>query len=222
MKTTSLKVKAYNSLKEKIIHGIYAPGQYLNENLLMEELNIGRTPIKDALGRLEQEGLIEIKPKKGVIVTSLSLQDINMIFEMRLLYEPYIVKHYGNLIPEKELLHFYNIFTNTKLDHYSKDQDKYYSLDADFHQMIITASPNTYIHRCYAMIQTQSERFRYMTGKISDKRIADTFTEHLQIVNPLIKKDWDKAQEQLIHHLNQSKKATMQLIMENADRISII
>ena len=222
MKKVSLKMQAYTALKENIIHGIYAPGQYLNENILMEELQIGRTPIKDALGRLEQEGLIIIKPKKGIVVAPLTLQDVNMIFEMRLLFEPYILKNYGSRISEEDLTYFYHIFSDFNLKKYTDDQDKYYQLDTDFHNIIIMASPNSFIHRCYNMVQTQSERFRFMTGNYSEKRIADTFTEHLKIVEPLLEKDWNTAAEEMIIHLNASKPATLKSVMTSLDHLSIM
>ena len=64
MAKTNLKTLAYKTIKQKIVTCEYAPGMYLNEEILTEELKISRTPIRDALSRLEQEGLIEIKPKK--------------------------------------------------------------------------------------------------------------------------------------------------------------
>lgn len=79
MVKTNLKTLAYNTIKQKIVTCEYAPGTFLNEEILTDELKISRTPIRDALSRLEQEGLIEIKPKKGITVTALSIKDVNMI-----------------------------------------------------------------------------------------------------------------------------------------------
>ena len=65
---------------------------------------------RQALSRLEQEGLVEIKTKRGVTVSPLSINDVNMIFEVRTIYETYILRNYGPLIPEKQLARFYDIF----------------------------------------------------------------------------------------------------------------
>ena len=97
MPKTNLKTLAYNKIRQKIVTCEYAPGTFLNEEILTEALGLSRTPIRDALGRLEQEGLIEIRPKRGIIVKSLTVSDINMIFEVRNMYEPYILKNYGSL-----------------------------------------------------------------------------------------------------------------------------
>ena len=70
MPKLSLKQMAYNSIKEKILNCQYMPNSFLNEDLLCEEFGVSRTPIRDALSRLEQEHLITIMPKKGFFVAS--------------------------------------------------------------------------------------------------------------------------------------------------------
>ena len=81
MSKMNLKTQAYNTIRQKIATCEYAPGTFLNEELLTTELGLSRTPVRDALSRLEQEGLIEIKPKKGIIVMPLSINTINMILK---------------------------------------------------------------------------------------------------------------------------------------------
>ena len=176
MVKTNLKTLAYNTIKQKIVTCEYAPGTFLNEEILTDELKISRTPIRDALSRLEQEGLIEIKPKKGITVTALSIKDVNMIFEIRKLYEPYILKNYGSFLDEDKLNEFYHIFSHKDANSECFQNNNYfYDLDSSFHQMIMDACPNIYLRQNYALIQTQSERFRFLTGDISNSRVEDTF-----------------------------------------------
>ena len=94
----SLKLQAYQYLKTKILNCEYRPNEFLNEQKLCAEMgNISRTPMRDALGRLEQEGLITILPKKGLMVSGITEDDVHSMFEMRLLVEPYALRTYGNL-----------------------------------------------------------------------------------------------------------------------------
>ncbi len=218
MAKTNLKSVAYNSIRQKIVTCEYAPGSFLNEELLSEELKISRTPIRDALGRLEQEGLIEIKAKKGITVTPLSIRDINMIFQVRKLYEPYALKNYGSHIPEEQLNEYYKIYKSRKTDAKClEDSNYFYELDNAFHQMIIDACPNTYLQHSYAQTQTQNERFRFMSGNVVDSRLTDTFHEHIDIIIPCLQKDWDTAVEKLLYHLDEAKKVTFQLVFDNSD-----
>ena len=90
----SLKLQAYQYLKTKILNCEYRPNEFLNEQKLCAEMgNISRTPMRDALGRLEQEGLITILPKKGLMVSGITEEDVHSMFEMRLLVEPYALRH---------------------------------------------------------------------------------------------------------------------------------
>lgn len=100
----SLKLQAYQYLKTKILNCEYRPNEFLNEQKLCAEMgNISRTPMRDALGRLEQEGLITILPKKGLMVSGITEEDVHSMFEMRLLVEPYALRTYGNAIPREHL-----------------------------------------------------------------------------------------------------------------------
>ena len=115
----SLKLQAYHYLKSRILSCEYAPSQFLNEQKLCAEMgNISRTPMRDALGRLEQEGLIAILPKKGLMVSPITDEDVHSIYEVRLLVEPYSLRVYGSLLPREEL----DRVDQVMLDHYYKPQ----------------------------------------------------------------------------------------------------
>ena len=216
MPKINLKTQAYNTIRQKIVTCEYAPGTFLNEELLTSELGLSRTPIRDALSRLEQEGLIEIKPKKGILVMPLSINTINMIFEVRQLYEPYILLNYGTSLSIQQLKRFYNIFSSRKTNtSCSENHNYFYELDTEFHNFIISTCPNPYIRQNYNMIQTQAERFRYMKGNVSTKRLDDTFHEHLEIICACLKDDWTAAAEKMTYHLEQSKRSTFELIFNN-------
>lgn len=216
MEKIKLKTLAYNTIKDNIVTCEYAPGTFLSEEQLSAELAISRTPIRDALGRLEQEGLIEIKPKVGITVKTLTIKDLTMCFEIRMLYEPYIIKKYGTSLSDEELARYYQIFSQPELHNTSaNNNDEYYQLDSSFHQMIIDICPNHYMKKSYSLIQTQSERFRYMSGNVANNRLEETFREHCEIISACLLKDWDVAAKQLSYHLKESKRATFQLIFNN-------
>lgn len=220
MPKTNLKTLAYNKIRQKIVTCEYAPGTFLNEEILTEPGLTARHP-----GRFRPsgaEGLIEIRPKRGIIVKSLTVSDINMIFEVRNMYEPYILKNYGSLLPVERLHGFYDIFLHTDSNSECfKNNDYFYELDSDFHLMIVRSCPNVYIQNNYSLILTQNARFRYMTGNVSKNRLEDTFKEHLDIIRPCLQKNWDEAAEKMLYHLEESKKSTFQLIFDGMDNGTI-
>lgn len=118
----TLKEHAYNCIKQKILNCEYQPGMFLSEDLLKNEMNMSRTPIRDAISRLEQENLVRILPKKGILVSGISIREIQSIYEARLLLEPYAVLHYGNRIPEQRYLEFLRLFAGSE-QHTSEKND---------------------------------------------------------------------------------------------------
>ena len=208
----SLKLQAYQYLKTKILNCEYRPNQFLNEQKLCAEMgNISRTPMRDALGRLEQEGLITILPKKGLMVSGITEEDVHSMFEMRLLVEPYALRTYGNAIPREQLEAY------AELMHHSERIEDFCESDDDFHELLMSTLPNKYLRSAYDRITGLNTRFRIMTGKVSMINQEQTCEEHLeilknwlesyhaeellQILDAALAGDWDGAAMALQHHL---------------------
>ena len=130
----SLKLQAYQYLKTKILNCEYRPNEFLNEQKLCAEMgNISRTPMRDALGRLEQEGLITILPKKGLMVSGITEEDVHSMFEMRLLVEPYALRTYGDRIPREALENY------TELMHHPERISDFCESDDGFHELLMSS-----------------------------------------------------------------------------------
>ena len=158
---TSLKLQAYQYLKTKILNCEYRPNEFLNEQKLCAEMgNISRTPMRDALGRLEQEGLITILPKKGLMVSGITEEDVHSMFEMRLLVEPYALRTYGSGIPREQLETF------AELMHHPDSITDFCESDDEFHELLMSTLPNKYLRSAYDRITGLNTRFRIMTGKV--------------------------------------------------------
>lgn len=210
MAKNNLKHQAYSLIKEKIINCEFAPGVVFNEEFLCEEVNTSRTPVRDALSRLEQEGLIKIMPKRGIMVTELSLKDVNMVFEMRLLLEPYAIKQYGYALDEDTMLNYYQYFS---LPSEGKSDKTFFQIDDEFHLWIVSAANNIYLRNNYELLHNQNLRFRILTGKRSVQRLEQTCAEHIEILKACIKKDWNTAAQAMEAHLIQSKECTFELLL---------
>lgn len=192
----SLKLQAYQYLKTKILNCEYRPNEFLNEQKLCAEMgNISRTPMRDALGRLEQEGLITILPKKGLMVSGITEEDVHSMFEMRLLVEPYALRTYGHQIP-REALEAYR-----KMMLHPETIDDFCEADDTFHELLMSTLPNKYLRAAYDRITGLNTRFRIMTGKVSMINQDQTCEEHLKILDAALNDDWDKAADALQQHL---------------------
>lgn len=215
----SLKQQAYQTIRAKILNCEYAPNSYLNEEQLCKEINVSRTPIRDALSRLEQENLIKILPKKGVVVAHLNINEINMIYETRILLEPYILSTYGNRIDDNHFNELKNIITESDslitliTTSNSTDLTKIHELDDDFHNLIVQSSQNRYFIQCYKNMGAQNSRLRILSGNLNKDRLEKTQEEHIQITNEIIKRNYKKAADTLEAHLMASKEAAFNVLL---------
>lgn len=205
----SLKVKTYEYIKQKIIHCEYEPGMFLNEEVLCSETGVSRTPVRDALSRLEQEGLIKILPKKGIMISTLSINDMNMTYEFRLLIEPYIIKNYGYLLDSEELLQYYHLFSDSSL---LENQQLSSTADDEFHMWLVNSSPNIYFKNSYLAIHNQNLRYRTLSGIRSREKAINEQEDHLQIIGECLKENWSQASEFMRQHILNSKETSFRLL----------
>ncbi|PKM66537.1 MAG: GntR family transcriptional regulator [Firmicutes bacterium HGW-Firmicutes-2] len=214
----SLKQKAYTIIKSKILNCEYPPSMFLNEEILCNEINASRTPIRDALVRLEQENLVTILPKKGIIVSSLTISEINAIYETRILLEPYILLNYGARITEDILKRMKDSITRMDLDKESLSNEAIsdlYVIDDEYHKLLIGLCNNKYLIQCHDHIYAQNYRLRIMSGNQIPERLIASKNEHLKIHNYIIQENYIKASEALKEHLLASKEAAFKVIINS-------
>ena len=90
--TRSLSEEAYTQLRSMIVRLDFVPGDVLREDDLQDQLGIGRTPIREALQRLEREHFVNVVPRQGIFVTGIDVGELSMLFETRSVLEPYAAR----------------------------------------------------------------------------------------------------------------------------------
>ncbi len=220
----SLKQQAYAIIKSKIVNCEYAPNMLLNEELLCKEINASRTPIRDALSRLEQENLVTILPKKGILVSPMTVNEINTIYETRILLEPYILAAYGTRITQEIFQRMQTIVTGIHVDPEKctpENIKQYYKLDNEYHHIIVNLSENKYLIQCYENMFNHNLRLRILGGNQLPQRFLETQQEHLQIHDEIVRRNYVQAAEVLKQHLLSSKDASFKILMNMNSSYSI-
>lgn len=208
-KKQTLKEIAYNFIKNKIINCEYAPNAFINEEMIATELKVSRTPIREALMRLEQEQLINILPKKGIMVCPLTPDLITSIFETRLLIEPYILENYGKYLDRSKLLEFKKLYEGE----YRKNRDEFY-IDDNFHSFLYHCSKNSYLIKTLENTNVHNQRIRVYSG-IKVFRVPFTYDEHLSIINALLEEDYKSAASRMREHIINSRKNSLEIVFSS-------
>ena len=208
----NLRDKAYNAIKDKILTGRIGHSDFLNEAELMKELDVSRTPIREALSLHEQEGLVSVLPKKGVLVKPLTVSDISQGFEVRTIIEPYIIETYLKFIDKHELLKIKAL--SQKLIIEPPDPTKFAKLDDHFQRGIASACPNVFIKTMLGKVFDQNIRVRIYSEKNLWERHIEAAKEHIELIDYILDNKVDDAQKAMVHHLITSKEIQMMALRD--------
>lgn len=196
----TLSETAYAILKEKLISAHYVPGQFLQEAQVVEDLGMGRTPVHQALHRLHQEGLIEIIPRKGVLVQSDSLSEIHLALETRLLIEPFCAGLTAERRTPEQLAELESL--NRLFDDNQADLSKkaLMELDRTFHARIATFSGNHLLAEFQRGVHDRMSRIWFLpTWHFHDFNM--TSNEHAAIIDTIRARDSVAASAAMRSHI---------------------
>lgn len=157
----SLTHRAYGRLEEMIVTLKLTPGQVLSESSLVEQLGIGRTPIREALQRLAFEGLISILPRRGVLVTEINIGRQLALLEVRREIERLIARRAAQRTTPEERAAFQELADRLEESAAERDDVTFMRLDLRFNHMTVAACRNEYAARTMRLMQGLSRRFWY-------------------------------------------------------------
>ena len=202
-KTVSLADQVFERLENDIIQGVYPRGEVLTELKLVEHLGVSRTPIREALRRLEQERLIA-DTGKGSLVLGITEDDLLDIMNIRQRIEG-LAAYYAtiNLNEEAraELAHIVDLqefyFNKGDLDHLRR-------VDDEFHDAICRLSGRTVIYDTLSPLLRKTRRYRRQAMQDPD-RVKFTMKEHREMYEAIVSGDAEKAMELTEQHIRQAK-----------------
>lgn len=195
-----ISAKVYEIIREAIISGKFPSGMKLTVDDLSKELKVSRTPVKEALVRLEREGLVENIPRKGMYVAKISIEDALEIYELREILEGLAARKTAERIDEENLKLLKEIIK--KSENYVREEDfkNYSNLDEEFHKIIWNISANKKLFKILENIRSIIRLL--MTSSVNiPGRAHSSLLEHKKIISAFEKKDPDFAETCMREHI---------------------
>lgn len=200
-----LREIVYEELKRQILVGEIAPGTRMMEVDLAEEMGVSRTPVREAIRKLEKEGLVTIEPRRGAYASDISIKDILDVLEVRQTLEGMAASLAARKVTEEEKQDFIRANAAYKAAILSGNTDEIIKNDEYFHQLIVNYSDNKTLTQLLSQVQELALRFRYIYYD-DFSRYERMPKEHEEIEEAILSGDIAKAKivaEEHVAHLKE-------------------
>ncbi len=208
-KGNSLAAQAYEQIKERILTLHFLPGQYLNEGALCAMLGAGRTPVHQALQRLEIDGLVEIMPRKGVIVQPDSLSEIVKILDSRVTVEAELARNAAQRTTPADAEELKALAQQGYGNGQPTDIDAFTAGDRAFHGKFAQMSGNPVLFEFARSLHERSVRYWYLhLWRTMDTKA--TIRQHTAIADMIARGDGDGAAKAVRDHIESLRERLLQ------------
>lgn len=202
-KSVSLADQVFERLENDIITGVYPRGEILTELKLVEQLGVSRTPIREALRRLEQERLIE-ESGKGSVVLGITDEDLMDIMEIRQQIEGLATYYAVKNMTDEDLQDLRRISELQDFYFEKKDLDRLRQMDDQFHNWIYVICGRSVLRDTLQPLHRKTQRYRKKSIS-NDERLSQSILEHKEILATIESRDADKAAQRMTRHINNAK-----------------
>ncbi len=210
-----LREMVFESLREAIILGRLKPGERLMEIQVAEEMGVSRTPVREAIRKLELEGFVVMMPRKGAYVAGISVKDIVDVFEVRAALEGLAAGLAAERSTEEEMEELERSLIKINVEA-GDDINVIAEGDNSFHQIIYRASRNHHLVQIITRLQEQIQRFR-MTSLSQPGRTKIALDEHKKIVEAISDRNVEEAQALATEHIENAEQILLNALREEAD-----
>jgi len=185
---TTISVSIFNILANEIVSGVLKPGAKLEEIPLATRFKVSRTPIREVLRDLASKGLVQMEPRKGVLVAQIGLEELSDMLEAECELEALcaqIAAHRMSLLEKKQLERVHEL---TAIAVSKGDDARYLELNHEFHNLISAGTHNKLIAETVGNLRGRLSGFRQAQSK-TEKRLQTSHAEHQCIVDTILRSD---------------------------------
>ena len=189
-----------DELEQDIVTGSLRPGERLDEQTLAARFGVSRTPIREALMQLASAGLVELQPRRGAFVASLSLREVIERFEVMAALEGACGALAARRLTEVESMRLLEAHEACGREARSGDADAYYYANERFHQVLYDASHNVYLAEQTRQLHDRLKPYRRLQLRALS-RVAASLAEHQAVVDAVLAGDGERAERVLKDHI---------------------
>lgn len=191
----------YHSIKKMIFEGTFKPGERIVENQLAKEFGVSKSPIREAIRMLENEGLVVTDEKSRVKVYEPTIQDVEEIYFCRMALESFAVERMTSMVTEEEIQSIHQVLQETaEAIEKEKSAEVVVTLNEQFHHLIIAYTQNKRLQKQLDGLKSLTHFFRILNLE-GENRAEDILKQHHKIFGYIQNREGKKAADEMISHL---------------------
>ena len=207
--------RVYHIIKDAVIHRQFTPGVWIKQEQISQAIGISRTTVRPVLARLQSEGLIEARPRKGFRVVEFSQEELDDLFEVREMLETAFFTRSAQAIPKEELQTTLTSLENAEQkmkeaepgsELWDSRLREYLELDRAFHDRLIEASGNKQWRQIYLNTRNKIEIIGYQASYIPEQ-LSNAIDQHSRIIKALLKQDFKNAELIMREHIRNVRRS---------------
>lgn len=215
IKHISLADKVFMQLENEILSGKYKSGDILTEMKLSAEYGVSRTPVREAIRRLQQENLV-MESGKGIVVIGISLKDLSDIYDIRIRLEGLACRWAAEKITEEQLKKIHNTLELQEFYTIKNRAENIKDMDTNFHTAIYSCCGSDTLMEILTMLHRKIQMYRKFSVETS-ARAKKSYEEHSQIYKALCARDGELTEKLVIRHLQNAKENLLSALNAKGD-----
>lgn len=200
--------QAYDSIKGMIISGELASGMITSVSELANQLQLGRSPIRDAILRLNDDGFVQVLPRKGILISGIQSKDIKEMFQLRLAIEHFALDYISRTANSSFFEQLNEIVSKQDEVASAGLDDHFRPLDEDFHFFLVSQLNNRRINDILDESRRQMHLYGFK-GITAHQDAKESVEEHQRIVSALISGEIEVAKEEMTQHLMKAQNCVL-------------
>lgn len=209
---TKISTAIYEALKAAITDGTFPPGYRLREAHIARRFGVSPTPVREALQRLDREGLVRIFDHRGAVVPSWSARDAEELYELRELLEGWAVERLAEQVRSLDFGPVERILKQAEAVLAEPDHHKFNRLDVEFHACLVRLAGNRQLAELAELVHRRIQVIRARCSVYLPGRPPVSHRQHLEILAAIKRADPSAAQAALIHHIRDIRRAVLAVL----------
>ena len=215
--SASLEARVYNELQDAILSEQFKKGESLTEHFLTEKLGVSRTPVRSALQRLSEEGLVSLIPNRGAVVIGITKEDLVDIYKIRMRLEGLASAMAAQNITDECKKKLLETVALSEFYIQRRDPERLKELDTIFHHTIYEASGSRMIERILSDLHRNTKAYRRRSLCVPG-RVPKMMEEHKEILSAILSGNAEEAERLTSAHIAHAMENMLSLLGESSEK----